>query len=73
LKALGDLGVYTGIWWYGDHPTHYRGDGRLGTADKGEQFLAARARALAAAIRLIKQDSETQRLQNEFYAAHQHG
>ena len=73
LKALSDLGVYTGIWWYGDHPTHYRGDGRLGTADKGEQVLATRARALAAAIRLIKRDGETQRLQNEFYASHQHG
>jgi hypothetical protein len=45
----------------------------LGTADKGEQYLLARARALAAAIRLIKQDSETQRLQNEFYGSHQHG
>jgi creatinine amidohydrolase len=73
LKALSNVGVYTGIWWYGDHPTHYRGDGRLGTADKGEQYLAARARALAAAIRLIKQDTETKRLQDEFYAAHQHG
>jgi len=73
LKALSDLGVYTGIWWYGDHPTHYRGDGRLGTADKGEQYLSARARALAAAIHLIKRDSETQRLQNEFYGSHQHG
>ena len=27
----------------------------------------------AAAIRLIKRDGETQRLQNEFYASHQHG
>jgi creatinine amidohydrolase len=69
LKALRELGIYTGIWWYGDHPTHYRGDGRMGTADKGKTYLTARARTLAAAIRLIKQDSETQRLQNEFYAA----
>jgi creatinine amidohydrolase len=69
LKALRELGIYTGIWWYGDHPTHYRGDGRMGTADKGKTYLTARARTLAAAIRLIKQDSETQRLQTEFYAA----
>jgi creatinine amidohydrolase len=69
LKALNQAGVYTGIWWYADHPTHYRGDGRPATADKGERLLAARARALAAAIRLIKQDSETRRLQDEFFAA----
>jgi hypothetical protein len=23
-----ESGAYTGIWWYADHPTHYRGDGR---------------------------------------------
>lgn len=69
LKALSQMGVYTGIWWYADHPTHYRGDGYPGTAEKGEQVLAAQARALAAAIGLIKQDQETQRLQDEFFAA----
>ncbi|MBN1429223.1 MAG: creatininase family protein [Anaerolineae bacterium] len=69
LKALSELGVYTGIWWYADHPTHYRGEGNPATAEKGELLLAAQARALAAAIRLIKQDSKTHRLQAEFYAA----
>ena len=67
LKELRDQGVYTGIWWYADHPTHYRGDGTPATAEKGETVLAARAKALAQAIRLIKQDQETLRLQNEFY------
>ncbi|MCI0576646.1 MAG: creatininase family protein [Chloroflexi bacterium] len=69
LKALSQMGVYTGIWWYADHPTHYRGDGFPATAEKGERFLAARAQALAAAIRLIKQDQETRRLQDEFFTA----
>lgn len=73
LKALSDLGVYTGIWWYADHPTHYRGDGRPATPEKGEKLLTARAQALAAAIRLIKQDVETGRLQDEFYAASETG
>ena len=67
LKQLADLGVYTGIWWYADHPTHYRGDGRPATREKGEALLVARARALAAAMRLIKNDSETARLQSEFF------
>jgi len=68
------MGVETGVWWYADHPTHYRGDGSPATAEKGERLLAARARALARAIRLIKEDRETRRLQDEFFAASkQHG
>ena len=67
LKALRDAGVSTGIWWYADHPTHYSGDGTPATAEKGERMLDARARALAGAIRLIKADTETLRLQNEFF------
>jgi creatinine amidohydrolase len=69
LKTLGQAGVYTGIWWYADHPTHYRGDGRPSAVEKGERALAAGARALAATVRLIKQDGETRRLQDEFFAA----
>ena len=72
LKALRDVGVSTGVWWYADHPTHYRGDGTPATAEKGERLLAARARALAGAIRAIKQDHETERLQREFFASSQH-
>ena len=68
LKAVTDQGAYTGIWWYGDHPTHYRGDGTPATAEKGNRELDARARALARAIRAVKDDQETLRLQNEFYA-----
>jgi creatinine amidohydrolase len=63
------MGIYTGIWWYADHPTHYRGDGRSASQAKGELELTGRVRALAAAMRLIKQDVETRRLQDEFFAA----
>jgi creatinine amidohydrolase len=69
LKALSEQGVYTGIWWYADHPTHYCGDGSPATAEKGALFLSAYARALARAIRAIKDDQETKRLQDEFFAA----
>jgi creatinine amidohydrolase len=69
LKNLKDLGVSTGVWWYADHPTHYRGDGSVATAEKGEKYMVARARALAAAIRALKDDSEAARLQAEFFAA----
>jgi creatinine amidohydrolase len=69
LKALSETGVYTGIWWYGDHPTHYRGDGSPATVEKGELFLSAYARALARAIRAIKADEVAKQLQDEFFAA----
>lgn len=74
LKALSQLGIYTGIWWYGDHPTHYRGDGIPATPDKGNHLLDARARAISTALHLIKQDETTKQLQDEFYTAgEQHG
>ncbi len=69
LKALEDAGVYTGIWWYGDHPTHYRGDARPASAEKGDRWLDAEARAIASAVRAIKQDQAARRLQDEFYDA----
>ena len=69
LKDLREAGLYTGIWWYADHPTHYRGDGAPATAEKGERFLQASARALAAAIRAVKADTVTARLQETFYEA----
>jgi len=67
LKTLRDMGVYTGIWWYADHPTHYCGDGRPATAEKGELYLAARARALARVIQVVKEDQTTRQLQDEFF------
>ena len=67
LKHLGEAGAFVGIWWYGDHPTHYRGDGRPATAAKGEHELDAHARSVANAIRVIKKDKEAKRLQDEFY------
>ena len=69
LKALNEASVYTGIWWYADHPTHYRGDGRPATAEKGNQLLDAYARALAKIVATIKRDEMTPRLQQEFFAA----
>jgi len=67
LKPLRDLNVDIGIWWYADHPSHYCGDGIPATAEKGNIWLDARARELAKTIRAIKADTETKRLQDEFF------
>lgn len=69
IKAVRDAGLHTGIWWYADYPTHYAGDASAATAQKGEAVFAARARALAAAIRAAQQDRASQQLQDEFFAA----
>ena len=60
-------GVYTGIWWYAKFPDHYAGDGGPATKELGEFDMNAWATALANAIRAIKADQVTPRLQEEFF------
>jgi creatinine amidohydrolase len=72
VQVLTGAGVRPPNAWYADHPTHYGGDAHPATAAKGELALDAAARALAAAIRLIKQDRETQRLLDEYYVKAEH-
>jgi creatinine amidohydrolase len=69
LDALRDAGVYTGIWWYADHPTHYQGDAQPATSEKGDLYLSAMAAALARIIRAVKADDAARRLQDEFFGA----
>lgn len=67
LQRLRDLNIDMGIWWYADHPSHYRGDASPASTKKGNRLLDAQARGLAKVIRAIKEDTETQRLQEEFF------
>jgi creatinine amidohydrolase len=60
-------GVYTGIWWYAKFPDHYAGDGGPATKELGEFDMKAWATGLANAIRAIKADQVTPRLQEEFF------
>lgn len=71
LQALKEAGIRTGIWWYADYPTHYAGDASPSTVEAGELLFEQMAQYVAGALRVIKADTETQRLQNEFYAASQ--
>jgi creatinine amidohydrolase len=68
LQHLKAAGVQTSVWWYADQPHHYQGDASYASAETGEALLNARARAVAKAVKAIKADTETLRLQNEFYA-----
>src|ERR1041385_304860 len=50
LQHLRDMNINMGVWWYADHPSHYRGDATPATAEKGNLWLDATARGLAKVI-----------------------
>ena len=60
-------GVYTGIWWYAKFPDHYAGEGTAATKELGEFDMKAAAANLANAIRAVKADQVSPRLQEEFF------
>ena len=60
-------GVYTGIWWYAKFPDHYAGEGAAATKELGEFDMKAAAANLANAIRAVKADQVSPRLQEEFF------
>ena len=60
-------GVYTGIWWYARFPNHYGGEGAVGSRELGEFEAKNWINGLVQAIRAVKADSESLRLQTEFY------
>jgi creatinine amidohydrolase len=59
--------VYTGIWWYARFPFHYSGDGSAATKEQGEADVQGWINTLVRAVRAIKADDESLKLQNEFY------
>src|SRR5438477_3946555 len=59
--------VYTGIWWYARFPDHYSGTGSAATKELGEFDQKTWSSQIAEAIKAIKADSESLRLQNEFF------
>ncbi|HJS43431.1 MAG TPA: creatininase family protein [Gemmatimonadales bacterium] len=60
-------GLYTGIWWYARFPNHYAGEGGVASRELGEFATKNWISGLAQAIRAVKADQESLRLQNEFY------
>lgn len=64
--------VYTGIWWYARFPNHYSGDGSTATKEQGETDMQSWVNTVVKAIRAIKADDESLKLQKEFYEKAQH-
>jgi creatinine amidohydrolase len=64
--------VYTGIWWYARFPYHYSGDGSAATKEQGEADMQSWITAVVRAIKAIKADNESLKLQQEFYEKSAH-
>jgi creatinine amidohydrolase len=64
--------VYTGIWWYARFPNHYSGNGAVATKELGEFDQKEWSKEIAEAIKSIKADDESLKLQNEFYEKASH-
>jgi len=65
-------GVYTGIWWYTRFPNHYSGDGSAATTELGEYQMNWWTDAVVKAIKAVKADDVSLKLQNEFYEKSAH-
>jgi creatinine amidohydrolase len=65
-------GAYTGIWWYARFPNHYAGEGAAASRELGAYEAKTWIAAIVQAIRAVKADQESLRLQNEFYERSKH-
>jgi creatinine amidohydrolase len=64
--------VYTGIWWYTRFPNHYSGDGSAATKELGDFQMTWWIDSVVKAIRAVKSDDVSLKLQNEFYQKSNH-
>ncbi len=64
--------VYTGIWWYARFPNHYSGEGAAATKELGEFDQKEWSRQIAEALKTIKADQASLKLQNQFFEDSQH-
>lgn len=67
LNRLNVKNAYTGIWWYGKYPNHYAGEASKAKKEIGEISLKNSVRQLKEMIKAVKEDSQTIKLQNEFF------
>jgi len=64
--------LYTGIWWYARFPNHYSGDGSVATKELGEWNMQGWISTIVEAIRSVKADDASLKIQNEFYEKSKH-
>ena len=64
--------VYTGIWWYARFPNHYAGDASAANKELGEFDQKTWSKEIADALKAIKADDESLKLQNRFFEDARH-
>ncbi len=64
--------VYTGIWWYTRFPNHYSGEGVAATKELGEFQMNWWIDSVVKAIKAVKADDVSPKLQKEFYEKSAH-
>jgi creatinine amidohydrolase len=67
LTELTGAHIYNAIEWYSDFPTHYSGQAEYGTAEKGQFLMEHLVDGLVQIIRVVKGDTRSLELQNEFF------
>ena len=67
-KRLADMpNLWTATSWYARFPNHYAGSGAAGSVEEGKFLVEHRIQALAKAVRDVKNDEVTPRIQKENY------
>ena len=64
--------LYTAIWWYARFPNHYAGDASNANKQLGEFDMETWTDELVTAIKAVKADTESLRLQSEFFEKASH-
>ena len=59
--------LYTGIWWYSSYPNHYAGDQSFGSIKLGKIITDYTVSYLTDAIKEVKNDTITIKMQNKFF------
>ncbi len=67
-KGISELKhIYNAIWWYAQQPHHYRGQGRLGSVEKGRVLVEKGVQQLVQIIRTVKKDKLVPKFTREFF------
>jgi len=64
--------LYTGIWWYARFPNHYAGNAAAANRQLGEFDAETWTDEIVTAIKAVKADNESLKLQNEFFEKSTH-
>lgn len=72
LNRLNLPDLYTGIWWYASFPNHYAGEAQTATAELGKLITEHQISKLVQAIKTVKADSTSLKLQEQFFKAIKH-